>query len=79
MANSRKRSRTVIENIERPRQAYPTLEAIYFLTPCKESVLRLIDDFTVKGPMYKGAHVHFTSGEYEKMERRRPKNGFTSV
>ncbi|CAO3662477.1 unnamed protein product [Umbelopsis vinacea] len=51
----------IIENIERPRQAYPTLEAIYFLTPCKESVLRLIDDFTVKGPMYKGAHVHFTS------------------
>ncbi|KAI8582924.1 hypothetical protein K450DRAFT_225491 [Umbelopsis ramanniana AG] len=52
---------TVIENIERPRQPYPTLEAIYFLTPCKESVYRLIDDFTVKGPMYKGAHVHFTS------------------
>ncbi|KAH8551198.1 Sec1-like protein [Umbelopsis sp. PMI_123] len=52
---------TVIENIERPRQPYPTLEAIYFLTPCKESVYRLIDDFTAKGPMYKGAHVHFTS------------------
>ncbi|CAO3658545.1 unnamed protein product [Umbelopsis ramanniana] len=52
---------TLIENIERPRQPYPTLEAIYFLTPCKESVYRLIDDFTVKGPMYKGAHVHFTS------------------
>ncbi|KAI9288488.1 Sec1-like protein [Umbelopsis sp. AD052] len=57
---------TLIENIERPRQPYPTLEAIYFLTPCKESVYRLIDDFTVKGPMYKGAHVHFTSGKYGK-------------
>ncbi|KAL0138132.1 Sec1-like protein [Mucor lusitanicus] len=52
----------MVENIERKRQPYPTLEAIYFLTPCKESILRLVDDFSTKPPTYKAAHVHFTSG-----------------
>ncbi|GAA5812262.1 hypothetical protein MFLAVUS_005712 [Mucor flavus] len=52
---------TLVENIERKRQAYPTLEAIYFLTPCRESILRLVDDFS-RTPTYKAAHVHFTSG-----------------
>lgn len=52
----------VVENIERKRQAYPTLEAIYFLTPCRESILRLVDDFS-RTPTYKAAHVHFTSGK----------------
>lgn len=55
-----------MENIERKRQPYPTLEAIYFLTPCRESVLRLVDDFSAtKTPTYKAAHVHFTSGRVE--------------
>ncbi|ORX62335.1 Sec1-like protein [Hesseltinella vesiculosa] len=54
---------TLVENIEKNRQPYPTLEAIYYLTPCRESMLRLVDDFTAyKEPMYKAAHVHFTSG-----------------
>ncbi|KAI8384493.1 Sec1-like protein [Radiomyces spectabilis] len=54
---------TLVENIEKPRQPYPTLEALYFLTPCRESVLRLLDDFTAhKPPLYKAAHVYFTSG-----------------
>lgn len=62
---------TVVENIERKRQPYPTLEAIYFLTPCKESILRLVDDFSTKPATYKAAHVHFTSGK----KRRRPEYG----
>ncbi|KAI9313586.1 Sec1-like protein [Dichotomocladium elegans] len=54
---------TLVENIEKQRQPYPTLDAVYFLTPCRESVLRLVDDFTAsKTPMYKAAHIHFTSG-----------------
>lgn len=52
----------MVENIEKKRQPYPTLEAMYFLTPCRESVLRLVDDFSTKPPAYKAAHVHFTSG-----------------
>ncbi|KAI8066984.1 Sec1-like protein [Gilbertella persicaria] len=53
---------TLVENIEKKRQPYPSLEAIYFLTPCRESILRLVDDFTTKPPTYKAAHVHFMSG-----------------
>lgn len=52
----------MVENIEKRRQPYPTLEAMYFLTPCRESILRLVDDFSTKPPTYKAAHVHFTSG-----------------
>ncbi|KAI7851749.1 Sec1-like protein [Circinella umbellata] len=54
---------TLVENIEKQRQPYPTLDAVYFLTPCRESVLRLVDDFAGhNGPIYKAAHIHFTSG-----------------
>ncbi|RUS28437.1 hypothetical protein BC938DRAFT_481895 [Jimgerdemannia flammicorona] len=53
---------TLVENIEKTRQPYPNLEAIYFLTPCQESINRLVDDFARRqGPMYGAAHVHFTS------------------
>lgn len=55
----------MVENIEKRRQPYPTLEAIYFLTPCRESILRLVDDFSTKTPTYKAAHVHFTSGMWQ--------------
>ncbi|KAI9025183.1 syntaxin-binding protein 2 [Phycomyces nitens] len=51
-----------VENIEKTRTHYPTNEAIYFLTPCQESILRLVDDFRDhKNPQYKAAHIHFTS------------------
>ncbi|CAO3675534.1 unnamed protein product [Umbelopsis vinacea] len=54
---------TLVENIEKQRQPYPNLEAIYILTPCIESASRLVDDFARKGgPMYAAAHVHFTNG-----------------
>ncbi|CAO3590379.1 unnamed protein product [Absidia cylindrospora] len=52
-----------VENIENSRQPYPTLAAIYFLTPCRESISRLVDDFTAhKEPLYNAAYVHFTGG-----------------
>ncbi|KAG2192973.1 hypothetical protein INT46_004221 [Mucor plumbeus] len=51
---------TLVENIEKPRQPYPSYEAIYILTPCIESCSRLVDDFSRKeGKMYAAAHVHF--------------------
>ncbi|KAG1176540.1 hypothetical protein G6F71_003284 [Rhizopus microsporus] len=53
---------TLVENIEKKRQPYPSLEAIYFLTPCRESIYRLVDDLSSKPPTYKVAHVHFTGG-----------------
>lgn len=56
----------MVENIEKKRQPYPSLEAIYFLTPCRESIYRLVDDFSTKPPTYKAAHVFFTSGNIPK-------------
>lgn len=56
----------MVENIEKPRQPYPSYEAIYILTPCLESCSRLVDDFSRKeGPMYAAAHVHFINGKYQ--------------
>ncbi|KAI8886747.1 Sec1-like protein [Backusella circina FSU 941] len=53
----------LVENIEKPRQAYPTYEAVYILTPCIDSCKRLVDDFSLKGgPMYAAGHVHFING-----------------
>lgn len=53
----------MVENIEKPRQPYPSYEAVYILTPCIESCTRLVDDFSRKdGPMYAAAHVHFING-----------------
>jgi syntaxin-binding protein 1 len=56
----------VIENIEKKRQPFTNLEALYILSPTVESVFRLIQDLTNGGPggrpgsMYAAAHVFFT-------------------
>ncbi|KAI7882486.1 Sec1-like protein [Lichtheimia hyalospora FSU 10163] len=51
---------TVVENIEKSRQPYPSVEAVYILTPCEDSCRRLIDDLArPEGPMYAAAHIHF--------------------
>ncbi|KAJ3179292.1 vacuolar sorting protein VPS33/slp1 [Geranomyces variabilis] len=66
---------TLVEDITRKRQPYPTKEAIYFISPTESSVQRLIDDFpptptdkkeakkaAEMGPrMYAVGHVYFTS------------------
>ncbi|CAO3574468.1 unnamed protein product [Mortierella alpina] len=52
----------LVEMLESKRQAYTSLEAVYLLTPCLESVLRLMDDYPNDGqPKYKAAHVLFTA------------------
>ncbi|KAF9940308.1 vacuolar sorting protein VPS33/slp1 [Mortierella alpina] len=56
------RNVTLVEMLESKRQAYTSLEAVYLLTPCIESVLRLMDDYPNDGqPKYKAAHVLFTA------------------
>ena len=57
---------TLVEPLEKRRQPYPSLEAIYFVTPTLESVNRIIEDFTRSkqnkdGRLYSGAHLFFTS------------------
>ncbi|PVU96800.1 hypothetical protein BB559_002255 [Furculomyces boomerangus] len=67
---------SLVETITKSRQPYTDKEAIYFLTPTKESVSRFIDDFTKKGPgwnkgaMYAGAHLFFTGALDDAMFTR---------
>ncbi|KAF9351728.1 vacuolar sorting protein VPS33/slp1 [Mortierella sp. AD094] len=57
------RNVTLVEMLENNRQAYTSLEAVYLLTPCMESVQRLMDDYPSDSPTgkYKAAHIFFTA------------------
>lgn len=50
---------TVVENILIPRQPLRKLDAIYFLSPTKESVEALIKDWDREKPLYAHAHLFF--------------------
>jgi len=53
---------TLVEKIDVARQPLPSLEAIYFLSPTRESVDALIKDFeNKKEPQYAAVHLFFTS------------------
>ncbi|KAJ1334801.1 hypothetical protein BSLG_007956 [Batrachochytrium salamandrivorans] len=52
---------TIIEEMFHKRQAFPTYEAIYFITPTERSIDRLIADFTFDKPLYLAAHIFFIS------------------
>ncbi|KAG0227954.1 vacuolar sorting protein VPS33/slp1 [Actinomortierella wolfii] len=73
------RNVTLLENMEKPRQAYPSLEAVYLLTPCIESVNRLIDDFPAQGqPKYKAAHVLFSGSLGDHLFSRLRQSGISN-
>ncbi|KAF9171456.1 vacuolar sorting protein VPS33/slp1 [Mortierella sp. AD011] len=57
------RNVTLVEMLENNRQAYSSLEAVYLLTPCIESVQRLMDDYPSDSPTgkYKAAHIFFSA------------------
>ncbi|KAJ8327543.1 hypothetical protein BDV3_003364 [Batrachochytrium dendrobatidis] len=50
---------TIIEEMFHKRQAFPTYEAIYFITPNERSVDRFISDFNQEKPLYLAAHIYF--------------------
>ncbi|KAL1916713.1 uncharacterized protein VTP21DRAFT_5417 [Calcarisporiella thermophila] len=58
---------TLVENLERPRNPYPDLEALYLLTPSVESITRFVNDFSPPSQSkYAAAHLLFTSSLNEQ-------------
>jgi syntaxin-binding protein 1 len=50
---------TIVEDLNKRREPLHNLEAIYLIAPTRESIEKLIQDFTVR-IQYKCAHVFFT-------------------
>jgi len=63
----------VVESIERKRQPYTNLEAIYFISPTADSVDRLIADFQQR-PLYAAANVFFTAALSDKLFQKLKRN-----
>ncbi len=56
----------MVQSLEQSRQPYPTLDAIYIVSPTPKSINAIIQDFTVssthpKGQRYAKAHIVFLS------------------
>ncbi|XP_078493665.1 syntaxin-binding protein 1 [Ciona intestinalis] len=50
---------TLVEDLTKTRQPMPAFEVVYFVTPCKDSVDHIIDDF-MDDRKYKHVHIFFT-------------------
>lgn len=55
-------SSTVLERVNLKRKPQVDFDAIYFLTPRKESVVAMTTDFERGNRLYSKAHVFFTTG-----------------
>lgn len=55
----------LVETVEKKRQPYPTMDAVYFIAPeqgTKSSSQIVSKDFSEKIPMYKSVHLFYTNG-----------------
>ncbi|KAG2386327.1 hypothetical protein C9374_002773 [Naegleria lovaniensis] len=59
---------TIVENLGKKRQPFPTLDAVYFVTPTADSIDKIIEDYNVPNkPTYGNAHLLFTSRITEEL------------
>ncbi|XP_054810102.1 SNARE-interacting protein KEULE-like isoform X2 [Prosopis cineraria] len=52
---------SLVEDLYRRRQSFPTMDAIYFIQPTKENVIIFLSDMSGKAPLYRKAFVFFSS------------------
>ncbi|PNY12023.1 SNARE-interacting protein KEULE, partial [Trifolium pratense] len=52
---------TLVEDMYKQRQPFPTLDAIYFLQPTRENITMFLSDMAGKAPLYRKAFVFFSS------------------
>ncbi|CAA0842665.1 Protein transport Sec1a [Striga hermonthica] len=52
---------SLVEDLFRRREPLPSMDAIYFIQPSKENVVMFLSDMSGREPLYKKAHVYFSS------------------
>ncbi|KAI9082770.1 hypothetical protein K1719_035344 [Acacia pycnantha] len=52
---------SLVEDLYKRRQAFSTMDAIYFIQPTKENVIIFLSDMSGKAPLYRKAFVFFSS------------------
>ncbi|KAL9658497.1 hypothetical protein ABK040_006037 [Willaertia magna] len=59
---------TIVENLSKKRQPFPTLDAIYFVSPTSDSIDKIIEDYNNPSkPQYANAHLLFSSRLSEEL------------
>ena len=62
-------SLSVVEDLHKQREPLAAMEAIYLMTPTDDSIRILMRDFELNRPMYKAAHVYFSEGTFNNINR----------
>ncbi|KAJ6829043.1 SNARE-interacting protein KEULE [Iris pallida] len=52
---------SLVEDLYKRRQPMTSMDAIYFIQPLKENVVMFLSDMSGKSPLYRKAHVFFSS------------------
>ncbi|KAE8712856.1 Detected protein of unknown function [Hibiscus syriacus] len=61
MADITSKGVSLVEDIHRRRQPFPSMDAIYFIQLTKENVVMFLSDVTGRTPLYKKAFVYYSS------------------
>ncbi|XP_065048276.1 SNARE-interacting protein KEULE-like isoform X1 [Musa acuminata AAA Group] len=61
MADITEQGVSLVEDLYKRRQPLPSMDAIYFIQPTKENVVRFLADMSGRSPLYRKAFVFFSS------------------